>query len=81
MPNRTYRVRVLFPETPERKKYTESFAHGFTIQARTHDVAAIEARARVMANGFIVRSVAHSPENVLVVHAHDPKTMAMAVRA
>lgn len=75
MPNRTYRVRVLFPETPERKKYVESAAHGFMLSSRTHDAASAEARARVVANGLVVRSVAHSPNDMIVVHAHDPKTM------
>lgn len=75
MPNRTFRVRVLFPETPERKKYVESPAHGFTLQARAFDAAASEARARAVANGLVVRSVSHSPGDVLVMLALNPATM------
>lgn len=75
MPNRTYRVRVLFPETPERKKHVESQAHGFALQALTADAAAREARARIIANGFVVRSLSHSPGDVIYVSAINPKQM------
>lgn len=86
MPNRTFRVRVLFPEAPERKtvpptpeRYVESPAHGFTLQARTFDAAATESRARAVANGLVVRSVSHSPGDVLVMLARDPKTMRVSL--
>lgn len=68
----TYRVRVLLPETPQRAKYVESIALGFTLSARTVDAASTMVRARLVANGLTVRSVSHSPGNVIVALAHAP---------
>ena len=73
MTTRTFRVRVYFPETPKREKYVESNAHGFTIATRTNIAAAREARARVTANGFGIRSVSHSPNDTINVYAEPLK--------
>ncbi len=78
--NRTHRVTVLFPETPQRLKYVESPAHGFTVKARTFDAAAELARARVEANGIKVRFVSHSPGHKITITG-EPVTASKAVRA
>jgi len=65
----------------EDRAHQEDPQLAFTVRARTFDDAEAIVRERLEANGKIVRSVSHAPDDVVVVMIRLPKNVVPAPSA